>query len=62
MHGGKNGDPFTKNFVLKDATGKRLWTGCTGFGVTRWITAFLAQKGFDTKNWPKRIRELFEEE
>lgn len=57
VHGGKEGDPFARNFRLKDVNGNYLWTGCTGYGITRWITAFLAQKGFDEKNWPEKVRE-----
>ena len=39
-----------------------IWSGCAGGGTERIICAFLAQKGFDTKNWPKEIRAQFEAE
>ena len=45
-----------KSFRVKEAKGRDVWTGCAGFGMTRWITAFLAQKGFNPDDWPGEIR------
>ncbi len=53
IHGAK----YTKAFRIKHAAKKILWTGCSGFGVERWVLAFLAQKGFDRDSWPKMVRE-----
>jgi len=56
IHGAK----YTKVFKIKHAAGKVLCTGCSGFGVERWVLAFLAQKGFDRKEWPPLVREYIE--
>jgi seryl-tRNA synthetase len=45
------GDKYTKAFSIKAQKGE-LWSGCTGIGLERWLTAFLAQKGFDPARWP----------
>jgi seryl-tRNA synthetase len=45
------GDKYTKAFSIKAQKGE-LWSGCTGIGLERWLTAFLAQKGFDPAAWP----------
>ena len=45
------GDKYTKAFAIKAQKGE-LWSGCTGIGLERWLTAFLAQKGLDAANWP----------
>jgi len=45
------GDKYTKAFSIKAQKGE-LWSGCTGIGLERWLTGFLAQKGFDAKDWP----------
>ncbi|RLI26076.1 serine--tRNA ligase, partial [Candidatus Bathyarchaeota archaeon] len=49
-------DKYVKSFRVKEAKGRDVWTGCAGFGMTRWITAFLAQKGFNPDDWPGEIR------
>jgi len=41
---------------------QEIWSGCAGNSIERVICAFLAQKGFDTKNWPKEIKTRFEAE
>ena len=48
---------FVKSFKIKEATGKELWTGCCGFGSSRWVVGFLAQHGFDLAEWPKLVRD-----
>jgi len=45
------GDKYTKAFSIKAQKGE-LWSGCTGIGLERWLTAFLAQKGLDASGWP----------
>lgn len=52
-----NKDKFTKSFHIKESKKKELWSGCTGFGVTRWVAAFLAEKGFEQKNWPEELNK-----
>lgn len=45
------GDKYTKAFFIKTQRGD-LWSGCSGIGLERWLTAFLAQKGLDPERWP----------
>lgn len=52
-----HGTHFIEGFSIKETHQHRIWTGCTGLGLTRWVFGFLAQKGFDQENWPKVIRE-----
>jgi seryl-tRNA synthetase len=53
------GTKYTGAFNVKGRK-EDIWSGCTGASIERVICAFLAQKGFDTKNWPKEVRTLFE--
>lgn len=40
--------------------GKRpATTGCVGFGLERWVFAFLAQFGLDEDRWPAAFREQY---
>jgi seryl-tRNA synthetase len=50
------GDKYTKAFNIKAQKGD-LWSGCTGIGLERWATVFLAQKGLDPKNWPEKFKK-----
>jgi len=50
------GDKYTSAFTIRAQKGE-LWSGCSGIGLERWLTTFLAQKGFDPKDWPARFRE-----
>ncbi|HYB78086.1 MAG TPA: serine--tRNA ligase, partial [Thermoplasmata archaeon] len=50
------GDKYTKAFSIKAQSGE-LWSGCTGIGLERWLTAFLAQKGPDASDWPSGFRQ-----
>lgn len=52
-----HGTHFIEGFSIKEAHNHRIWTGCTGFGITRWVFGFLSQKGFDKKNWPELVKE-----
>ncbi|MGB9937537.1 MAG: serine--tRNA ligase [Methanobacterium sp.] len=54
-----HGTHFVEGFSVKEAHSHRVWTGCTGIGLTRWVFGFLAQKGFDTENWPEDVQERF---
>lgn len=53
-----NGDKYPKGFNVKLQSGGELWSGCSGIGLERWAATFLAQKGFDTRNWPEKFRKL----
>jgi seryl-tRNA synthetase len=50
LHGGS----FTKPFDIHVNDFKTV-SGCVGFGIERWVLAFLAQHGLDSKNWPIKI-------
>ncbi len=51
---------FVETFKIKEAKGQEIWTGCCGFGTTRWVAGFLAQHGFDPSRWPKLVRKRAE--
>jgi seryl-tRNA synthetase len=51
------GEKYTKAFTIRPQRGT-LWSGCSGIGLERWTTAFLAQKGLDPSGWPARFREI----
>ena len=51
------GEKYTKAFTIRPQRGV-LWSGCSGIGLERWTTAFLAQKGLDPEGWPSRFNEF----
>jgi seryl-tRNA synthetase len=51
---------FTESFKIKEAKGREVWTGCCGFGTSRWVVGFLAQHGLDPSAWPGVVRGLVE--
>jgi seryl-tRNA synthetase len=46
-----NGNKYPKGFNVKIQHGE-LWSGCSGVGLERWASVFLAQKGLEEENWP----------
>jgi seryl-tRNA synthetase len=50
-------EKFAKSFKIKEVKGREVWTGCCGFGTSRWVVGFLAQHGFDPSEWPELIRK-----
>jgi len=56
-----NGDKYPKGFNVKSQSKQEIWSGCSGIGLERWASAFLAQKGLDPENWTKAFREKFGE-
>ncbi len=52
-----HGTHFIEGFSIKEAHGEKIWTGCTGIGLSRWIFGFLAQKGFEASKWPEIIKD-----
>ncbi|PNX50125.1 MAG: hypothetical protein BV458_13750, partial [Thermoplasmata archaeon M9B2D] len=54
------GDKYITAFNIK-AQKSELWSGCSGIGLQRWTTAFLAQKGLDPTHWPERFREYLKD-
>jgi seryl-tRNA synthetase len=53
------GDKYIKAFNIK-AQKSELWSGCSGIGLERWTTVFLAQKGLDPDKWPKGFRKYLD--
>jgi len=53
------GDKYITAFNIK-AQKSELWSGCSGIGLERWTTAFLAQKGVDPKRWPAKFQKYLE--
>jgi len=50
------GDKYIKAFNIK-AQKSELWSGCSGIGLERWVSAFLAQKGIDPDKWPEGFKK-----
>lgn len=55
------GDKYTSTFNIKTQKGK-LWSGCTGIGLERWLVAFLSQHGFDYDDWPEKFKRYAKKE
>jgi seryl-tRNA synthetase len=53
------GDKYITAFNIK-AQKSELWSGCSGIGLERWTTAFLAQKGVDPHKWPEGFKKYLE--
>lgn len=54
------GDKYIQAFNIK-AQKSELWSGCSGIGLERWTTVFLAQKGIDPAKWPAGFRKYLKE-
>jgi seryl-tRNA synthetase len=54
------GDKYIQAFNIK-AQKSSLWSGCSGIGLERWTAAFLAQKGLDPDQWPKKFKDYLKE-
>jgi seryl-tRNA synthetase len=52
VHGTFFGDKL--NITYKRNPG---YSGCTAFGLERWIYAFISQHGMDVKQWPEEIKK-----
>lgn len=50
------GEKYPKGFNVKSQSGEELWSGCSGIGLERWASAFLAQNGLDPQDWPEEMR------
>lgn len=51
-------DFYVKNFKIKEAKERELWTGCVGHGLSRWAAGFLARHGFEFDDWPKAVKDV----
>lgn len=57
-----HGTAFTNPFNIKITDVDTSVTGCVGFGIERWVLAFIAQYGWDDTNWPLAIKEFINKE
>lgn len=57
-----HGSAFTFPFNIKISNIDKPVTGCVGFGLERWVLAFVAQFGWDVRKWPKNIQDYLEKE
>ncbi len=55
------GNKYAKSFTVKSQSGKELWSNCCGGSFERFISAFVAQKGVDPKNWPEKFLKYIDE-
>lgn len=56
-----HGDFFARRFGYRHHDDHTpVWTGCTAFGLERWVWAILTQHGPDPARWPARVRALAE--
>jgi len=53
-------DFFGRHLNITLANGSPACTGCVAFGLERCAYAFLAQFGFDKRNWPEVVREFIQ--
>lgn len=52
-----HGTAFTYPFNIGVKGVDRPVTGCVGFGLERWVIAFLSQYGFDSDCWPETVKK-----
>ncbi|MEV6596756.1 hypothetical protein AB0M36_07800 [Actinoplanes sp. NPDC051346] len=53
-------DFFGKAFNIRHADASAVVSGCTAFGLERFVYALLCQHGTDPDRWPAAVRELAE--
>ncbi len=56
-----HGEHFVDGFGIKHQSGKTIFTGCAGIGLTRWVVGVLAQKGMDPSGWPEPVLKRIED-
>lgn len=54
-----HGKAFTDPFGIEVDNCCNTVTACVGFGIQRWIIAFLSQYGFNVANWPEKVRSNY---
>jgi acyl carrier protein len=52
-------DHFGRGFGI-EFDGKPARSGCTAFGIERWVLAFMTQHGLDERGWPAPAREALQ--
>ncbi|MCK6259482.1 hypothetical protein LCY76_23200 [Fictibacillus sp. KIGAM418] len=51
------GEVLTESFGIKGELGENVHSGCTAFGIDRWVEAILYTFGDKMENWPTYLRE-----
>lgn len=55
-----HGTAFSYPFKISISKVDEVVTGCVGFGLERWVIAFLSQFGAEPDNWPQSIKKKWE--
>ncbi len=55
-----HGTAFSYPFKISISGVDEVVTGCVGFGLERWVIAFLSQFGAEPDSWPQFIKERWE--
>jgi len=55
-----HGTAFTYPFNIKAEGCEGTVTGCVGYGLERWIIAFISQYGNEPDKWPNAVKEEYE--
>lgn len=55
-----HGTAFSHPFNISISEVDEVVTGCVGFGLERWVIAFLSQFGVESDKWPQSIKEEWE--
>lgn len=53
---------YTRPFHISVQKLNQTVTGCVGFGLERWVLAFVSQFGYEPEKWPVYIREKLGED
>ena len=57
-----HGSAFTEPFNIKVKNNNDTVTGCIGFGIERWVIAFICQYGIESSKWPEEIKNEYYKE
>ncbi len=57
----RHGNAFTKPFNISIEDISDTVTGCVGYGIERWVLAFLRQYGTKAEEWPICVRKFMKE-
>jgi seryl-tRNA synthetase len=52
---------FGSAFSIRTPDGKPACTACTAWGIERFVLACFSQHGFEQKDWPQALRNVFSE-
>ena len=54
----RHGKAFTIPFNIKVSGVNNVVSGCVGYGIERWVLAFISQYGYDLINYPDCVKEF----